>query len=106
MISRSQFAKLVDARARRRLNRGFQKKHRSFLKRLVKAKKNAKELEKPACIKTHLRNMIVLPEMVGCIVGIHNGRAYNQVEIRAEMIGHYLGEFSITYKPVKHGRPG
>jgi small subunit ribosomal protein S15e len=73
------------------LNRGLQKKHRSLLARLVKAKKNAKELEKPACIKTHLRNMIILPEMVGCIVGIHNGRAYNQVEIRAEMIGHYLG---------------
>ncbi|KAI6182272.1 30S ribosomal protein S19 [Aphelenchoides bicaudatus] len=105
-MDQAQFSKLLHARARRRLNRGLQKKHRSLLARLVKAKKNAKELEKPACIKTHLRNMIILPEMVGCVVGIHNGRAYNQVEIRAEMIGHYLGEFAITYKPVKHGRPG
>ncbi|KAI6229041.1 30S ribosomal protein S19 [Aphelenchoides fujianensis] len=121
-LDRTQFAKLLHSRARRRLERGLLKKHRSLLQRLVKAKKNAKELEKPVCIKTHLRNMIILPEMVGCVVGIHSGRAYNQgsplpsphscqtrsfqVEIRAEMIGHYLGEFSITYKPVKHGRPG
>jgi len=105
-MDKLQFSKLLHARARRRLNRGLQKKHRALLQRLINAKKNAKELEKPACIKTHLRNMLVLPEMVGCVVGIHSGRAYNQVEIRAEMIGHYLGEFSITYKPVKHGRPG
>ncbi|KAI6179419.1 30S ribosomal protein S19 [Aphelenchoides besseyi] len=105
-MDRPQFAKLLHCRARRRLERGLLKKHRSLLQRLVKAKKNAKELEKPTCIKTHLRDMIILPEMVGCVVGIHSGRAYNQVEIRAEMIGHYLGEFSITYKPVKHGRPG
>ena len=75
----NQFAKMLHSRARRRLNRGLTKKHRSLLQRLVKAKKNAKELEKPACIKTHLRNMIILPEMVGCVVGIHSGRAYNQV---------------------------
>ncbi|KAI6241144.1 30S ribosomal protein S19 [Aphelenchoides fujianensis] len=102
----TEFAKLLPARARRRLERGLSKKHRSLLQRLVKAKKNAKEPEKPVCVKTHLRNMIILPEMVGCVIGIHSGRAYNQVEIRAEMIGHYLGEFSIAYKPVKHGRPG
>jgi small subunit ribosomal protein S15e len=80
-IFRGQLAKLFTARIRRRLSRGLQKKHRSLLARLVKAKKTAKELEKPACIKTHLRNMIILPEMVGCVVGIHNGRAYNQVTI-------------------------
>ena len=69
--------------------------------------------------------MIVLPEMIGSVVGIYNGKTFNQVEIRAsgflllcmpfvtpalsvqpEMIGHYLGEFAITYRPVKHGRPG
>uniref|UniRef100_V5HHZ7 40S ribosomal protein S15 n=1 Tax=Ixodes ricinus TaxID=34613 RepID=V5HHZ7_IXORI len=38
--------------------------------------------------------------------GVYNGKTFNQVEIKPEMIGHYLGEFSITYKPVKHGRPG
>ena len=97
---------MFQAKHRRRLNRGLSRKHRALVKRLIEAKKNAPELEKPVCIKTHLRNMIVLPEMVGAVVGIHSGRAFNQVEIRAEMIGHYLGEFAITYKPVKHGRPG
>ncbi|KAI1731163.1 ribosomal protein s19 domain-containing protein [Ditylenchus destructor] len=101
-----QFAKMLHARPRRRLNRGLQRKHKSLLARLKKAKLNCQELMKPDCVKTHLRDMIILPEMVGCVVGIHNGRTYNQVEIRAEMIGYYLGEFSITYKPVKHGRPG
>ena len=85
-------------------------------------------MEKPACIKTHMRNMIVLPEMIGSVVGVHNGKTFNQVEIKVivgvtilctmteyffffsfqkpEMVGHYLGEFAITYKPVKHGKPG
>uniref|UniRef100_A0AC34QMB7 40S ribosomal protein S15 n=1 Tax=Panagrolaimus sp. JU765 TaxID=591449 RepID=A0AC34QMB7_9BILA len=105
-LDRPQFAKMIQSQKRRRLNRGLSRKHRHLLKRLIEAKKNTPELEKPQCIKTHLRNMIILPEMVGAVVGVHSGRAFNQVEIRAEMIGHYLGEFAITYKPVKHGRPG
>ncbi|KAK0426599.1 hypothetical protein QR680_009796 [Steinernema hermaphroditum] len=105
-MSPEQLSKLLPCRARRRLARGLSRKHKSLLARLQKAKKAASVLEKPACVKTHLRNMIVLPEMVGCVVGVYNGKVFNQVEIRAEMIGHYLGEFSITYKPVKHGRPG
>lgn len=63
-------------------------------------------MEKPEVVKTHLRDMVILPEMVGSMVGVYNGKTFNQVEIKPEMIGHYLGEFSITYKPVKHGRPG
>ncbi|GES76740.1 40S ribosomal protein S15-like [Rhizophagus clarus] len=62
--------------------------------------------EKPAVVKTHLRDMIIVPEMIGSIVGVYNGKTFNQVEIKPEMIGHYLAEFSISYKPVKHGRPG
>ena len=102
----TQFSKLIPSRPRRRLNRGLTRKHKSLLARLKKAKLNTPELMKPECVKTHLRDMIILPEMVGCVIGIHNGKIYNQVEIRAEMIGYYLGEFSISYKPVKHGRPG
>jgi len=62
--------------------------------------------EKPKPVNTHLRNTIIVPSMIGSIVGVHNGKTFNQVEIKPEMIGHYLGEFSITYKPVHHGRPG
>lgn len=74
--------KLFPSRSRRRLARGLKRKPIAFLKRLRKAKKEAPPLEKPACIKTHLRDMIVLPEMVGSIVGIYNGKTFNQVEIK------------------------
>lgn len=43
-------------------------------------------MEKPACIKTHMRNMIVLPEMIGSVVGIYNGKTFNQVEIKVLLI--------------------
>merc|ERR1712216_183946 len=58
---------LVHARARRRFKHGLKRKYYSLLKRLRAAKKNCNTAqgEKPECIKTHLRNMIVLPEMIG-----------------------------------------
>ncbi|MFH4979969.1 hypothetical protein AB6A40_006678 [Gnathostoma spinigerum] len=105
-MNRDQLAKLLPCRARRRLARGLKRKHLALIARLRRAKKEASVLEKPATIKTHLRDMIVLPEMVGSMIGVYNGKVFNQIEVKPEMIGHYLGEFSITYKPVKHGRPG
>lgn len=69
-------------------------------------KREAPAGEKPELVKTHLRNMIIVPEMIGSVVGVYNGKTFNQIEIKPEMIGHYLAEFSISYKPVKHGRPG
>jgi small subunit ribosomal protein S19 len=50
--------------------------------------------------------MIILPEMVAVSIGVHNGKEFVTVEIKPEMIGHYLGEFAITNKPVRHGTPG
>merc|ERR1719421_2699772 len=97
---------IVPARARRRFTRGLKRKPMALIKRLRKAKKEAAPLEKPEMVKTHWRNMIVVPEMIGSVVGVYNGKTFNPVEIKPEMIGHYLGEFSISYKPVKHGRPG
>jgi small subunit ribosomal protein S15e len=105
-IRDEQLLSLLHCRARRKLLRGLRRKHISLLRRLRKAKKNAPLNDKPAVIKTHLRDMLIVPEMVGSVIGIHNGKTFNQVEIKPEMIGHYLGEFSLTYKPVKHGRPG
>ncbi|KAL5286331.1 RpS15 family protein [Megaselia abdita] len=102
----NQLVELMHSRARRRFARGLKRKPMALIKKLRKAKKEAPPMEKPAIVKTHLRNMIVVPEMIGSIIGIYNGKTFNQVEIKAEMIGHYLGEFSLSYKPVKHGRPG
>ncbi|XP_040197463.1 40S ribosomal protein S15-like [Rana temporaria] len=95
-MSYEQIMQLYCARQRRRLNRGLRRKQNSLLKCLCKAKKETPPMEKPEVIKTHLRDMIILPKMVGSMVGVYNGKAFNQVEIKPEMIGHYLGEFSIT----------
>jgi len=74
--------------------------------KLRKAKKNLQPGEKPAAVKTHLRNAVVVPEMVGSVVGVHTGKEYTQVEVKFDMIGSYLGEYGVTYKMVKHGKPG
>ncbi|CAM5108896.1 unnamed protein product [Eretmochelys imbricata] len=102
-MSYEQLMQLYSARQHRRLNRSLRRKKHSLLKRLRKAKKEAPPMEKPDAVKTHLHDMIILPKMVGSMVGIYNGKTFNQVEIKPEMIGRYLGKFSITYKPVKPG---
>lgn len=105
-MSSDELIQLFDARARRRFQRGLKRKPLALIKKLRKAKKEASSGEKPEPVRTHLRNMIIVPEMIGSVVGVYNGKTFNQVEIKPEMIGHYLAEFSISYKPVKHGRPG
>ena len=77
-----------------------------FCAKLRKAKAAAPAGEKPAPVRTYLRNAVILPEMVGCIIHVYNGKVFFVVEVKPEMIGRYLGEFSITYKPTLHGRPG
>lgn len=100
------FAKIAHARVRRRFQRGLNAKPHGLIKKLRAAKANVQPNEKPAAVKTHLRNMVVVPEMIGSVVAVYNGKVFNPVEIRPEMVGHYLGEFSITYTPVRHGRAG
>merc|ERR1712117_848662 len=90
---------LFTCRIRRKFTRGIKRKPMALIKKLRKKKKECPVNEKPDVVKTHLRNMIVVPEMTGSIVGVYNGKVFTQVEIKPEMIGHYLGEFSITYKP-------
>eukprot|EP00247_Physcomitrium_patens_P037239 XP_024393490.1 40S ribosomal protein S15-like [Physcomitrella patens] len=104
--SMDELVELFHARARRRFQRGLKRKPMALIKKLRKAKREAPTGEKPEPVRTHLRNMIIVPEMIGSVIGVYNGKTFNQVEIKPEMIGHYLAEFSISYKPVKHGRPG
>nr|GEY40927.1 40S ribosomal protein S15-4 [Tanacetum cinerariifolium] len=104
-MSTDELVKMFTARARRRFHRGLKRKPMALIKKLRKAKREAPAGEKPNLVKTHLRNMIIVPEMIGSVVGVYNGKTFNQIEIKPEMIGHYLAEFSISYKPVKHGRP-
>ncbi|KAJ6577696.1 40S ribosomal protein S15, partial [Mycena capillaripes] len=94
------------ARARRRFQHDLKHRPMGLIINLQKAKKEASPNEKPAVVKTHLHDMIVVPEMIGSVVGIYNGKVSSNVEIKPEMTGHYLGEFSCPYRHVKHGRPG
>ena len=73
---------LFNCRARRRFSRGLKRKPMALLKKLRKAKKEAPPMEKPEVVKTHLRNMIIVPEMVGSIVGVYQGKTFNSVEIK------------------------
>lgn len=77
-----QLMELMHARARRRFTRGLKRKPMALVKKLRKAKKEAQPNEKPDVVKTHLRNMIIVPEMVGSIVGVYNGKTFNLVEIK------------------------
>eukprot|EP00271_Cylindrocystis_brebissonii_P003243 TRINITY_DN1401_c0_g1_i3.p3 TRINITY_DN1401_c0_g1~~TRINITY_DN1401_c0_g1_i3.p3 ORF type:complete len:170 (+),score=37.26 TRINITY_DN1401_c0_g1_i3:65-511(+) len=105
-MNNEELVNLFHARARRRFQRGLKRKPLALMKKLRKAKREAEDGEKPEAVRTHLRDMIIVPEMIGSVIGVYNGKIFNQVEIKPEMIGHYLAEFSLSYKPVKHGRPG
>ena len=87
---------LLPARQRRRLKRGLTKDHRRLISRV-------KDRD---VVRTHLRDMIVLPEMVGKTIEIYNAKTFNRVEIMPEMVGHYLGEYSLTRARVSHGSAG
>lgn len=92
-----EFAKLLPARQRRSLKRGLTVRQKKLLERLRKK-------EKP--VKTHVRDLIILPEMVGKRVLVHNGKEWISVDIKPEMLGHRLGEFALTRKRVMHSAPG
>ena len=77
-----QLKQLFNARQRRRIERGHKRKHMNLLRRLRKAKKEAPPMEKPEAVKTHLRDMIIVPEMTGSIVGVYNGKSFTGVEIK------------------------
>jgi small subunit ribosomal protein S19 len=104
-MSMDEFINLLPSRQRRSLQRGLTPEQRILLEKLREAKEAIKE-GKDVSLKTHVRDLIILPEMVGAKIAVHNGKEFVAMEIRPEMIGHYLGEFAITNKPVRHGTPG
>jgi len=93
---------LLPSRARRSLTRGITDNKRKLLEETKLAK--AGKLKTP--IKTHLRDVIILPYMTGLTIHVFSGKEFRPVEIKPEMVGHYLGEFAITNKRVIHGAPG
>ena len=97
---------MLRSRQRRRYSRGVGPKYDRLVKKLTKAVKEAPYGEKPKAVKTHLRNCIIMPEMVGSVCEVYSGKYWNAVEIKTEMVGDYLGEYSMTYKPIRHGKVG
>jgi len=98
-LSLEEFAKLLPARQRRKLKRGLTEQEKKLWE-------NVKKAPTDKIIKTHVRTMLILPDFVGKKLAIHDGKDWNVVEILPEMIGHYLGEFSITRERVVHSGPG
>lgn len=101
-MSIKDFAHLVNARQRRSLLRGFTPAQKTLIENIKKAIKTGNK--KP--IKTHCRDCIIIPEMVGATLSIHKGKEFMPVTITEEMLGHYLGELASTRKRVEHSAPG
>ncbi|MDG6954426.1 MAG: 30S ribosomal protein S19 [Nitrososphaerota archaeon] len=101
-MSTEALLELLPSRARRSLNRGVSEEKR----KLLEDARALKEGKTEGQIKTHARDMIVLPTMVGLTIAVHNGREFVPLEVKPEMIGRYLGEYVITNKKVVHGTPG
>jgi len=98
---------LLPSRAKRSMKRGLNPETRKLLSRVREARAAVEAGQEQPAIKTHRRDMPILPEMVGLRILIHNGsKEYVPVDITVEMIGHFLGEFAITNKKVSHGKPG
>ena len=98
-------AKLLPSRQRRSLERGLTKQQKKLLESVRRFKARGDKTG-DKMVKTHVRDMIILPEMVGVKMGIYTGKEWHSVVIEPEMVGHYLGEFSQTRKQVKHSAPG
>ncbi|MEM0215248.1 MAG: 30S ribosomal protein S19 [Archaeoglobaceae archaeon] len=95
-MSLEEFMKLIPSRERRKLKRGLTEQEEILLRKL----------RKKGTARTHCRDMVILPEMVGKVVFVHNGKDFVRVEIKPEMIGHRLGEFAQTRRFEKHSGPG
>jgi small subunit ribosomal protein S19 len=70
--------------------------------KLLKKIANLKSGDK-TIIKTWARSCTITPEMVGYTFGVHNGKEHIPVFVTEDMVGHKLGEFSLTRKFVRHG---
>lgn len=92
-------AKFLPSPSRRFILRNFQSVEK-FIKRCEKKMTENKK------IRTHLRDLVVVPKLVGLTISVYNGRNFQEIQILPEMIGHRLGEFSLTRSKVNHGEAG
>ena len=105
-MSLEEVMELLPARQRRSLKRGFLPRQQKVLDKMRKLNKEGTKDGRPVVVRTHCRDMIVIPEMVGTTFGIYDGHNFVEVKITPEMLGHYFGEFAPTRQRVQHGDPG
>ena len=89
-------AAVFPAPSRRKLLRGLSEGEKTLLK----------NLEQRDRVKTHCRDMLVLPAMIGKTVMLHTGKEFAPLTMTEQMLGHRLGEFALTRKRVQHSAPG
>ena len=102
-MSFEEFLKLLPARQRRSISRGFSSQHKSLIENIRNIARAGRENQ---VIRTHSRDFVVIPEMVGMTIEVYNGQEFSRFDVMPEMIGHYLGEFVQTRKRVEHSAPG
>ena len=92
-------AKYLTARSRRSVLRNF-----DVIEKFIHSCEEKES--KKSRIRTHLRDMVIVPKLVGKVIDIHNGKTFQETPITVEMIGHRLGEFVLTRKKVAHSAAG
>ncbi|MEA3514306.1 MAG: 30S ribosomal protein S19 [Nanoarchaeota archaeon] len=92
----NKFMELMPSKERRKLKRGFNESEKILIE-------NLKSKDR---VKTHCRDIIIIPDMIGKTIGVFNGKTFEEIIIMQEMLGHRLGEFSITRKKLAHSAPG
>jgi small subunit ribosomal protein S19 len=94
-----EFAELLKSNEKRTLMRQYGEVERFLLRfnnKILKGKQ----------IRTHQRELVIVPKMVGLKINVHNGKEFFPIDITIDMLGHRLGEFSVTRSKVKHGAAG
>ncbi|QLH83163.1 30S ribosomal protein S19 [Halosimplex pelagicum] len=102
-MSLEDVAELLPARQRRSITRGLSVEKEKLLD---EAREAGEEETANDPIRTHLRDMPIVPEMVGLTFAVYTGQSFERVKVEPEMLGHYLGEFQLTRNSVEHGQAG
>ncbi|MFA5406009.1 MAG: 30S ribosomal protein S19 [Candidatus Nanoarchaeia archaeon] len=105
-MSDAEVIKVFPARQRRTLSRGQVKNNPALFKKINEAIKQVKEEQPQKNVKTHLRSLVIMPRMVGLTIQVHSGNEFKKIVIKEKMIGHYISEYALTRKMVKHSSPG
>lgn len=106
-VQQDAFQKLIKSRGRRNLKRHADlPQWKTFLKGVEKFRQDTLAGKRPKAVKTHNREYVITPQMVGVTFGVYNGKTFEQVNVVPEMMGHRLGEFSATRKRLNHGKAG